>query len=927
MLARLRRFLDIRAGEVLPVALTFLYIAAVVAAFLLAKSIRNALYLKEYGAEALAYVYAAVPIAVSMFVPISNRIAARFGQRSVTIGTLGFFAANVLLFWYGFHFHAAPILAGVFYVWVNCFGIIATVQAWSFANSLFDTRQARRLFGLVGSGASLGAILGGFLARMLVGPVGGAVNLLFVLAILIAAAAGIVIFANARIRRRGLARRGKSISRRFRETLQDIRTRPYLRHLAVMVFLVAIVTEWTSFQLSLLAGDLHPKDATALARFFGTFNVFLGIVAFVVQLTLTGPVLRKFGVGVTILLLPAALWLGSASVMLLPGLITVAMNNAFDQGLRFSVDKATYELLYLPIAPGARAPIKNAIDIVVNRIGDGIGGVLLGIATGGFLGLPGLHFGLRGIAAANVALTSIWLGVAWRLRREYVRTIRDSIHQHRLDAERASRSVLDRLAADALASKLSADDPEEVLYALSVIEAQRVDRWRVSLRALLGHPDAEVRRRSLALLSEIGDRAIAPIAGDLLRDPDLGVRTEALLFLAREMGIDPLARIEELGDFADFSIRAGMAAFLSSPGPSRNLEAARAILEQMVETKGADGVQDRAEAARVLALVPGAFDDLLSALIRDEDPSVASHAVATARVLVSPGAVDALIEALRNPAIGDEAAEALARYGNDVVPTLQARLLDDAVPLDVRREIPIALVRIGSAEAGHALIEALLQGDATVRYRVIASLNKLRRLHPEVTIDRGLVELLLAAEIAGHYRSYQVLGALRPSLADEDSVVQAVRQSMDQELERIFRLMSLLFPDADLQDAYVGLRSTNPTIRANALEFLDNVLAPALRQLIVPVLDPQVTLAERIALGNRFVGAPLTSAEQAIATLLGSEDAWLQTSAAQAVGVLRLHGLAPQLTRLASSADEHEWNGLHRETRQEPPAEMGMGVG
>ena len=222
---------------------------------------------------------------------------------------------------------------------------------------------------------------------------------------------------------------------------------------------------------------------------------------------------------------------------------------------------------------------------------------------------------------------------------------------------------------------------------------------------------------------------------------------------------------------------------------------------------------------------------------------------------------------------------------------------------------------------------------------MISSLNKLRRLHPEVTIDRGLVELLLAAEIAGHYRSYQVLGALRPSLADEDSVVQAVRQSMDQELERIFRLMSLLFPDADLQDAYVGLRSTNPTIRANALEFLDNVLAPALRQLIVPVLDPQVTLAERIALGNRFVGAPLTSAEQAIATLLGSEDAWLQTSAAQAVGVLRLHGLAPQLTRLASSADPALHDVAEAALRQlsgdqepvpetqEPPAEMGMGVG
>src|SRR5689334_15775579 len=122
MLMRLRRFFDIRTGELLPVALTFLYIASVVSAFLLAKSIRNALYLKTYGAQALPYVYAAVPIAVSLFVPISNRIAARFGQRSVTIGTLGFFAFNVLLFWYGFYFHAAKILAALFYVWVNCFG-------------------------------------------------------------------------------------------------------------------------------------------------------------------------------------------------------------------------------------------------------------------------------------------------------------------------------------------------------------------------------------------------------------------------------------------------------------------------------------------------------------------------------------------------------------------------------------------------------------------------------------------------------------------------------------------------------------------------------------------------------------------------------------------------------------------------------------
>ncbi len=95
----------------------------------------------------------------------------------MTAGTLVFFFLNALLFWYAFTWRRFPLLPGIFYVWVNCFGIIAPVQAWSFANSLFDTRQAKRLFGLIGSGASLGAITGGILARFLVEPLGGSINL------------------------------------------------------------------------------------------------------------------------------------------------------------------------------------------------------------------------------------------------------------------------------------------------------------------------------------------------------------------------------------------------------------------------------------------------------------------------------------------------------------------------------------------------------------------------------------------------------------------------------------------------------------------------------------------------------------------------------------------------------------------------------
>ena len=116
MLPRLRRFLDVRPGEGLPVLLTFLYIATVVASFLLAKPIRNSLFLQQYGPYAIAYVYVAVPLVLSLFVPAYTRVAARFGSRSVTVGTLIFFSTNVLLFWFAFRFWPFRLLPGIFYV-------------------------------------------------------------------------------------------------------------------------------------------------------------------------------------------------------------------------------------------------------------------------------------------------------------------------------------------------------------------------------------------------------------------------------------------------------------------------------------------------------------------------------------------------------------------------------------------------------------------------------------------------------------------------------------------------------------------------------------------------------------------------------------------------------------------------------------------
>jgi AAA family ATP:ADP antiporter len=284
--------------------------------------------------------------------------------------------------------------------------------------------------------------------------------------------------------------------------------------------------------------------------------------------------------------------------------------------------------------------------------------------------------------------------------------------------------------------------------------------------------------------------------------------------------------------------------------------------------------------------------------------------------------IDVLIHRLGDERLTDDATEALALYEDRVVGTLRDHLTDESTPIAVRREIPGVLLRIGSSPAELVLTESLLDADTVIRFRVITALNKLRAAGSSRPLDRKLVETVLAAEVVGHLRSYQVLGSLHFGLESREPVAQALRESMAQEVERIFRLVKLLSPVYDLESAYVGLQSSKRDIHDNALEFLENILEPRLRALLLPLLDSEVSIAQRVELANRTLGTTVHTEEEAIALLADSGDPWLQACAAYAIGTLHLRQLAHHLDRWANAEDP-----LLRETARQARRRAQSGAG
>jgi len=889
MLAALERLLRLQRGDLPRGLLLFTHLLLVICAYVVGQVARDALFLGRFSASLLPFADMSLFLVVAVAIALYVRAGRRLPLERLITGSLLVFGATGIGFAVLAHGTPAAWLYPAVYIWVGVLGVLTPAQVWTVANYVVTPREARRLFGFVGAGATLGATVGGFVSSSLARRF-GAESLLVATAALMLLAIPVV---DTLWRLRPAALRHASGPRAteregLRASLRLVLGSGHLRAIAAIVILSSFVTAVASWQFRAIAQRvLVSKDAMAV--FFGGFNAWVGVLCVAIQLLLTASVLRRLGLGPVLFLLPLGLLCGSAGMLAFSTLSAGVLLKGVDKVLRYSIDRPAMELLYLPVPTAVKLPAKSFIDTVAWRAGDGLAGlVVLAFVTIGGLG-P------KQLSLVTLPSIGLWLLLASRVHHRYVATLEESLQQHRLDTERAASTLFDRETTEVLATRLGAVDPKEILYALDVMGGGGpATAAHPAVRGLLDHADAEVRRRALSLLSEAGDLSALPRAETLLHDPDPEVRTEALLYLSRHANVDPLSRLGDLADFPDYSVRSAVVAVLARLGDER-LEAAEPLFAAMAAEPGEPGRRTRLEAARLAERLPLPFEAPLRRLVQDEDAEVARTAIRAVARGDASGFVDLLIQRLGEAALANDAREALVAAGEDAVPRLAQALSDRRLPPATRRAIPAVLERIGGEASALALADNLLDGDAALRLRILAALGAARDARPELRVDPQLVEAALGAEVLGHYRSYQVLGTILTPGPGQEPIERGLRAAMREELERVFRLLDLLHPRRDFRAAWLALQSGNAVIHDQALDLLESLLRPETKALLVPLVDPEIREPQRIRLAQRLVGAPVETPEQGIEALASTGDPWLRSCAAYAIGSLGLGSLAHYL--------------------------------
>src|SRR5712672_1457096 len=178
------RVLNIQPGDLSRGILLCACLFLIMSSYVTGRIARDALFLARFQAVQLPYADIASAILVGIVVVGYVRLGQLTSLRNLLVGSQLFFAANCVLFWAVAHYYHPAWLYPAFYVWVGLFGVLAPTQVWTLANYLLTTREAKRIFGMVGGGGIAGWIFGGYLSK-LVAETFGTESLLLAMSVLL----------------------------------------------------------------------------------------------------------------------------------------------------------------------------------------------------------------------------------------------------------------------------------------------------------------------------------------------------------------------------------------------------------------------------------------------------------------------------------------------------------------------------------------------------------------------------------------------------------------------------------------------------------------------------------------------------------------------------------------------------------------------
>ncbi|MCB0650026.1 MAG: hypothetical protein KDC85_01980 [Saprospiraceae bacterium] len=855
-----KKLFDIRDGELRITFLMLTYIFLIIATLLIIKPTVNSLFVSELGADSLPFGYLLVAVSAVFSSYFYTRATEYFSLYYIIRFFLGF--TIISLIFLGVFLHLGKMqgwVLYVFYVGVAIYAVLVTSQFWVLANLVFNVREAKRLFGFIGAGAITGGIFGGYLTTILA-PLIGNENLVFLAALLILLCFPILkIIWHEKVGDLNSFKQRKRMPEKTEYPFKLIRNSKHLSYLAGIIGIGVITARLIDYQFSDIAVQKIP-DSDELTSFFAFWLSTFNVISLLIQLFITRRIVGVWGVGFSLLLLPAAIFLGVLLFFVFPELWVVILLKAADGSLKQSINKSAVELLVLPLPFQLKNKTKSFIDVVVDSVATGIAGFLL------IFFIKGLEVPTFYITALILLLSLVWGYFVMKARKEYFVSFRKNLDNLSSRVVKKTKQVSKESFLNGMINVFNNGTEREILFMLGKTQEINDKRFTDTITKLLHHPSNAVKAEALRNLYFLNDQSIVMEVQELLFIQDEEVVLAALEYLLLHAVKNEDVVFDAYLDHPNPYISGAALFCLAKETRGNNTlkkkyKLKKRLKEKALELEKLPEEEKLTSLKNLISMVGFADQKEGYSYIFDgldhPDSGVRAAAIQAAGNTLNPIFIDKLLLLLENKKFRVEATSALTFYGKEMLNVLSDKVLNNEVSMEVSRLIPPVIAKFKNQEAIKMLLSMLIHAeDLTVRLECLRALTGLKKEAPALHFDKKQIAKTILEECQLYNKTLNAMHTqiivyylkqkklkkafYGKEMEARESLLELLERRLDAGLERIFKLLELQYTPRDVQMAYNGILSSEQEKRTQAIEFLDNLLNPNLKSILIPIIESSV---------------------------------------------------------------------------------------
>ncbi len=413
----LQRIAGVQPHEIKVALTAFLYFFLLMTSYFILRPLRDTMG-TIYGVAHLQELFTGTFLLSLAVAPIFAGLASRIRLASFLPWVYGFIAITLIVFYLLFRAVTNDRwVAAAFYVWVSTFNLLTISVFWSLMADIFSSDQAKRLFGFIAAGGTVGTICAPAFTLVFVRAL-GTNNLLLVSATGFIAT-GFLVRLMEKEKRRLVAvdadAQKTSLDHRLGGNPFDGFMLLFKSRYLLMIALFLLLMTWISTVIYFQLGDLISKDfvsRVARTQAYASIDLATNSLAVLVQLFGTGRFIRRFGVTTGLLLNPVIMVVAFLAVIFSPVLMVLASIQVVRRFAEYAIAKPSRDMLFTAVDQQAKYKAKNVIDTVVYRFGD---------LTSSWLSAAVLPYGVVGLAIFGFVISAVWFPIAYLLGRSFER--------------------------------------------------------------------------------------------------------------------------------------------------------------------------------------------------------------------------------------------------------------------------------------------------------------------------------------------------------------------------------------------------------------------------------------------------------------------------------------------------------------------------